>query len=75
MSDIEGKAVQGNSERVWETNEFQSRRPEQGTPVVVDLICIRSAVIDRRYRPVGRLTPHVIAYGCVGEYHSALHDF
>ncbi len=25
MSDIEGKAVQGNSERVWETNEFQSR--------------------------------------------------
>jgi hypothetical protein len=26
MSDIESKAVQGNSERVWETNEFQSRK-------------------------------------------------
>jgi hypothetical protein len=26
MSDIEGKAVQGNSERVWETIEFQSRK-------------------------------------------------
>jgi hypothetical protein len=23
MSDIEGKAVQGSSERVWATNEFQ----------------------------------------------------
>jgi hypothetical protein len=26
MSDIEGKAVMGNSERVWETIEFQSRK-------------------------------------------------
>ena len=26
MSDIEGKAVQGSSERVWEMNEFQVRR-------------------------------------------------
>ena len=26
MNDIEGKAVMGNSERVWETNEFQSRK-------------------------------------------------
>jgi hypothetical protein len=29
MSDIEGKAVQDNSERVWETNEFQSRKLEK----------------------------------------------
>jgi hypothetical protein len=25
MSDIEGKAAQGSSERVWATNEFQLR--------------------------------------------------
>jgi hypothetical protein len=26
MSDIEGKAVKGSSERVWEMSEFQSRK-------------------------------------------------
>ena len=40
MSDIEGKAVQGNSERVWETNEFQIRKH----PVAVaDLVLVKLA--------------------------------
>jgi hypothetical protein len=29
MSDIEGKAAQGSSERVWATNEFQLRRMKE----------------------------------------------
>ena len=40
MSDIEGKAVQGNSERVWETNEFQNRKlmRKLALPAVADLM-------------------------------------
>ena len=37
MSDIEGKAVKGNSERVWETNEFQSRKLQRELATAVCL--------------------------------------
>jgi len=38
MSDIEGKAATGSSERVWETNEFQSKNFTEGIEDKVVLV-------------------------------------
>ena len=43
MSDIEGKAVQGNSEGVWETSEFQSRKQKRNPASCSLLACSTAA--------------------------------
>src|SRR5882762_8169502 len=47
MTDIEGKAVKGNSERVWETNEFQSRKLQRELATAVCLTLLVAVQVSR----------------------------